>query len=57
MPNSLIKMVEEAEKLQAKIEEACKPLGSRDLLKIWQYITENFWTASRKEEEKKGVYK
>lgn len=49
---SLETMVKEAEELQAEIIRAITPLGSRDLQKIWQYITENFWTEPKKEEEK-----
>lgn len=49
--SSLETMVKEAEELQAKIITALDPLGARDLLKIWQYITENFWTEPREEEE------
>jgi len=47
---SLETMVKEAEELQAKIVKALEPLGSRDLLKVWQFITENCRTEPEEEE-------
>lgn len=47
--------IKEAEQLHIEIDKALDPLSARELLKIFQYITENFWTAT--EEQRQALEK